>query len=178
MSTPLAPILGGERRREELRDTLRLPAASCRTVVRRSRGERNSVRETAFNPLGPHSWGREKKGRTEGHPQTPGTPQADCTVVRRSRGEGNSVCETAFSPLAPHYWGREERGRTEGHPQTPGSVPLHRLVSCLHSPCRCSEGHASSWPQKPVVGGSREELRDTLRLPAKGLRPSAHPSAI
>ena len=51
----------GEGKRGELRNTLSLPAASCCIGVRPSGGERNSVRETAFNPVGPQHMGGDKR---------------------------------------------------------------------------------------------------------------------
>jgi hypothetical protein len=108
-------------------------------------------------------------------------------------------CHVGWAVPTNHSLGMiEEKRVSEGYPQTPGSILLH--LSCHHRRSgnpyvgrieqseirhRCHVGWAvpttavsasSFQPPVPHSWGHRKmELRDTLRLPAKGLRPSAHP---
>jgi len=153
LSTPWPPFLGGRLRswrtppnpRQEVSCTTSVIPAQL-VLVRTGSGEsRGRVgcahhclplvfssappQDSLSTPLAPHSWGRDKMG-AEGHPRTPGPPQADHSRAacpsgngeRESRGRVGCAhhClppmvssappqDSLSTPLIPHSWG-EERG--------------------------------------------------------------------
>jgi hypothetical protein len=66
-----------------------------------------------------------------------------------------------LSTPCPPFLGMQRREELRDTLKLPAAFPLHPLVSHPRRPCWSSEGHASSWPRNPVVGGSREESRYT-----------------
>jgi hypothetical protein len=111
-------------------------------------------------PLIPQSWGDD--WRSEGHPQTPGKVVSPlCTLLGERLGTvdastpGRSFsCTTIVIPAEAGI--QSQGGQNEAKPtNTP-----RRLIST---------------PLIPQSWGMIRDLRDTLRLPAKWLRPSVYP---